>query len=651
MKDLIFGAAYYTEYAPEERLEKDMRLMREAGLNTIRIAESTWSVEEPRCGEFDFSLVTRTIEAAARYGIRVIIGTPTYAIPKWLYDLDPSILGDKPFGPRQNMDITNPTYRFYAERIIRELVSRTAGCPNVIGFQIDNETKHYGVNNARVRAGFREWLKKRFGTIEAVNDAYLLNHWSNSVASFEELPDPAGTIHGGYACAFEEYRRELAADFLRWQADIVSEYRRPDQFVTHNLDYAWKSFVPSNQQGGQSAGLQPDINHYEAAKCLTLTGTDIYCPPADGLTGWEIAFGGDTMRPLKKAPYLVLESQSQAFTGWLPYPGQLRLMALSHLASGACGVMYWPWASLHGGIESYWKGILDHDGEPGETYAEVKQIGEDFRVLAPIMTSQPKRNRIALIVSPEALHALRWFPTAQGLSYNDVVNQYHRALYELNLECDVLYDREADWSGYKLLIIPELYCASEEMIRRVRAFVAQGGNVLASFRSFFADENLKIYHDRQPHGLTDVFGLHYSRFTKDGDHDWMDLLEPDAAEVLAQYDNPHWNRYAAFTRNRFGAGRAWYLGCTVKAETLREYLAGAAEDAGISVPGLRWPLITRSRGALQFVFNYSDSVQAFSCPVGGTEVLSGAQFARGQRCTLDAWGAMAIRQPDMTENK
>ena len=139
---LLFGAAYYEEYLPCDRLERDMELMAGAGMNVIRIAESTWSVEEPRCGEFDFSHVLRTIDAAARHGIRVIVGTPTYAVPPWLAALDPEILGENLYGRRQNMDITNPTYRRYAERIIRELVSRTAPLPNVIGFQIDNETKH-----------------------------------------------------------------------------------------------------------------------------------------------------------------------------------------------------------------------------------------------------------------------------------------------------------------------------------------------------------------------------------------------------------------------------------------------------------------------------------------------------------------------------
>lgn len=643
MRELLFGAAYYEEYAQTERLETDMRLMRDAGMNTVRIAESTWSVEEPRCGDFDFSHVTRVIEAAGRYGIKVIVGTPTYAVPKWLCDLDPEILGGNKFGPRQNMDITNTTYRFYAERIIRELVSRTAGYPNVIGFQIDNETKHYGVNNARVRAGFRDWLKKRFGTIEAVNDAYLLYHWSASVSSFDELPDPAGTVNGGYACAFEEYRRELAAEFLRWQAGIVSEYKRGDQFITHNFDYEWQSFVGPNQQGGQSAGVQPDLNDYEAAGALTLAGTDIYCPPGDALTGREIAFGGDLMRPLKKAPYLVLESQTQAFTGWLPYPGQLRLMALSHLASGACGVMVWPWDSLHGGIESYWKGVLSHDGEPGETYAEMRQIGAAFKRLGPELSIEAKKKRIALIVSVEALHALRWFPTEQGQSYNDVVNLFHRALYELNLECDILYDREEDWTGYELLIFPQLYCCSDAMIRRVRAFVENGGSVLASCRSFFADENLRIRHDRQPHGLTDVFGMHYSRFTRDGRGVWMELLEPDTAKALASYPNRHWKAYASATCHPFGKGRAWYLGTLPPPEDLKALLLRACEEAGIAAPSLRWPIVYRQAGALRFLLNYSDEAQTLPCPAYGLELLRDTPLQKAETLTLPAWGAAVIK--------
>ncbi|MBQ4303013.1 MAG: beta-galactosidase, partial [Lachnospiraceae bacterium] len=221
---MIFGAAYYEEYLPCDRLEQDMQMMKEAGINTIRIAESTWSVEEPRPGEYDFSHVDRVIDAAEKYGLNVIVGTPTYAVPHWLVQLDPDVLaetaqGKNRFGPRQNMDITNPTYRHYAEGIIRALVSHTAVRPSVIGFQIDNETKHYGVCGKRILGMFREWMKSRYKTIEEVNEALGLNYWSSSVTSFEDLPDPTGTINGSYACEFEIFRRSLAAEFLMWQSD------------------------------------------------------------------------------------------------------------------------------------------------------------------------------------------------------------------------------------------------------------------------------------------------------------------------------------------------------------------------------------------------------------------------------------------------
>lgn len=645
--NFLFGAAYYEEYMPYDRLERDMELMAAAGMNTIRIAESTWSVEEPRCGEFDFSHVTRTIKVAARHGLKVIIGTPTYAIPAWLAAMDPEILGENPFGPRQNMDITNPTYLYHAERVIRELVGLTAPFPNVIGFQIDNETKHYGVKSPRVIAGFREWLQDRFGNIEEVNRAFCLYHWSNSATSFEELPDPTGMVNGGYVCAFEEYRRKLATDFLKWQAEIVTQYKRPDQFITHNFDYEWMSAGAPGQQDGYSGGVQPGINHYDAASAVTLAGTDIYCPAGSALTGREVAFGGDIMRPLKRQSYLVLESQSQAFCGWLPYPGQLRLMALSHIASGAEGVMYWPWASIHNGIESYWKGILNHDGEPDAIYDEVKRIGHELKALSAELYGLRKQNRIALIVSAEALHALRYFPTDKDLSYNDVVNLFYSALYELNLECDVLYDRKRDWSGYDLVIIPQLYCCKEEMIDRVRSYTASGGTVFAGFRSFFADENLKIRHDRQPHGLTDLFGMHYSRFTKSGASLWMELLETDGAEEVEHYEHPYWSGYASVTHNRFGEGHAWYLGYLPEKDGLKDYLLWAAGTAGITPPELRWPVVCRSAmgrngSKIVFLFNYSDEKKTISAPAEGKELLTGRVIRKGEPVVLKDWGAAIL---------
>lgn len=661
-QNIIFGAAYYEEYLPYDRLEKDMQMMVDAGFNTIRIAESTWSVEEPRPGEYDFSHVDRVINAAARYGLNVIVGTPTYAVPYWLVQLDPDVLattasGKNRYGSRQNMDITNPTYRYYAEGIIRNLVSHTAGYPNVIGFQIDNETKHYGTAGSGMLTLFQRWMKERFGTIEAVNECLGLNYWSNSVTRFEDLPDPSGTINGSYACEFAKFQRKMAEDFLMWQSDIVKKYKRPDQFVTQNLDYEWKSFGAPGQQDGYSWGIQPDICHYKAAKAMTLIGTDIYCFDQDKLTGCEIAFGGDLMRSLRDEPYLVLESQAQAFKDWLPYPGQIRQMAYSHLASGACGVMYWNWHSIHNGLESYWKGLLSHDFESNPTYEEAKLLGGELKKLASHIAPMKKQNRIAMVVSTEAVNALKWFPTDKDLNYNDVIHWIYDALYELNLECDIIFFQAEDWSKYDLLIFPQLYVIHESMVSRIKEFVNGGGTVLATFRSFMADENVKIFADRQPHGLTDCFGMTYNQYTRpvntmvDGAEAqyWMELLNPTTAEVKASYQHKYWGKYAALTRNEFGKGHAWYLGTMLPKEKLKEYLLEVAADAGIQKPKECWPLVVRSGiGAngqkIHFLFNYSSDEKAILSQWKGKDLLNKKEYEIGQKIYLKDWGVCILEE-------
>ena len=663
---LIFGSAYYDEYAPYDRLEQDMDMMVEAGFTTIRIAESTWSVEEPSPGVYDFSHIDRVIDAAERHGLNVIVGTPTYAVPYWLVQLDPDVMvttrdGKAKYGPRQQMDITNPTYRFYAERIIRRLVEHTVDRPNVIGFQIDNETKHYGTAGDRVTIMFQRWLAEKFGTIERVNEAFGLNYWSNSVTRFEDLPNPVGTINGSYACEFAKFQRNMAERFLMWQSNIVREYLRPDQFITQNFDYEWNMLPQQGKPIGFSWGVQPDICHWYSSKALTLVGTDIYFYPQDQFTGCEAAFGGDLMRSLKKDNYLVLESQAQAFKEWLPYPGQLRLMAFSHLASGACGVMYWHWASLHNAVETYWKGLLGHDYQTNPTYEEACTIGRDFKRLSPALAGMKKKNRIALMVSTNTANALRWFPTDGGLTYNDVVHWVYDALYELNLECDIIFTQEEDWwKDYDMVVFPELYSAHLHTIEHLREFVEKGGTAFATFRSFVTDKHVKVFHETLPYHLTDVFGMSYNQFTAPGTTTvdgtpalhWMELLKPESAETVASYTHRYWGKYAAVTRNHFGAGHAWYVGTMLDREKLKEYLLQAAADAGITPPEERWPLIhrvgTSPAGArLHYLLNYSGEERTVLSRWNGRELLSGNAVSEGDSLTLTDWGVLIIEEePD-----
>ena len=480
MERLLYGAAYYEEYLPVDRLEKDVEMMKAAGINVVRIAESTWSTCEPQDGVFDFSHVERVLDAMEQAGISVIIGTPTYAVPTWMVKAYPEVLattkqGQGIYGARQIMDITNPVYLFYAERVIRKLMEHTAHRSCVIGFQLDNETKYYGTAGKNVQQGFVKYLREKFqDDLDAMNHEFGLDYWSNRINAWEDFPDVRGTINGSLGAEFEKYQRTLVDRFLEWQAGIVGEYRREDQFVTQNFDFEWR---------GYSYGVQPSVNHFHAARPLTVAGVDIYHPTQDALTGAEIAFGGDMTRSLKQDNYLVLETEAQGFPCWTPYPGQLRLQAYSHLASGANSVMYWHWHSIHNSMETYWKGLLGHDFQENAAYREAKQIGREFSAYSQHLVNLKKKNSTAILVSNEALTALEWFPINAGsdasvpVKYNDIVRWIYDALYRMNIECDFVWPDSENIEEYDWVIVSALYAAPEALLHRLNRYVEAGGGV------------------------------------------------------------------------------------------------------------------------------------------------------------------------------
>ncbi|MGN0165345.1 MAG: beta-galactosidase [Lachnospiraceae bacterium] len=663
MDKVLFGAAYYSEYMPYERTQKDISMMKAAGMNVIRIAESTWSTLEPHDGEFDFSYIDKVLALAEKEKMYVIIGTPTYAIPAWLVKKEPEVMvcgeeGRKLYGRRQIMDIMNSVFRRYAERVIRMLAEHTAPYPCVIGFQIDNETKHYGTASENVQKLFVEYLKDKYKTTEELNRTFGLAYWSNSIHSWEDFPDIRGCINGGLACEFGKFQRSLAADYLFWQSSIVSEYKREDQFITHNFDFEWKKFGADIAQDGYSYGVQPDINHYEASKAVTIAGTDIYHPTQDELTGAEIAFGGDSIRSLKQDNYLVLECQAQAFKYWTPYPGQLKLHAYSHLAGGADGMMYWNWHSIHNGYETYWKGLLSHDLMPNPAYNEACEIGKEWKEFGYKLLHLKKTNRVALIVDTQCLHALRWFPIDKDLSYNDVVRWMYDALFEMNIECDVVDVNALDESRYDMIVTPALYSVSEDVIHRLSTFVEHGGTLISSFRSFVADENLSVYADALPHGLTTAFGMSYNQFTNPGTMRlagesamyFAELLKSEGAETIASYEHKYWGKYSGITRNKFGRGYAYYIGTYMSSSVLKEIYNEAAHHAGINVPDCRWPVILRSgvtpeAGNIHYIFNYSENENEVECPYSETiDIRTGNKYNKGDKISMKDWDVVILQE-------
>jgi len=659
---ILYGAAYYEEYEPYDRLDADVQMMKSAGITVVRIGESTWGTLEPRDGVFDYSHIDRVIQAMDKAGIAVIVGTPTYAMPTWLARKYPDVLvmtpeGQSRYGPRQNMDITNPHFRFHAERVIRQLVGHVKDQPSVIGFQIDNETKSYHVSSAGVQRGFVDSLRKRFKSLDALNFAYGLDYWSNRINDWEDFPSIDGAVNGSLTSAFAEYQRGLVTDYLAWQAAIVREIKRPDQFITQNFDLDWR---------GYSYGIQPDVDHFAAARALDVAGIDIYHPGQDHLTGTEIAFGGDLARSMRGGKnYLVIETQAQGFPEWTPYPGQLRLQAYSHLASGAEMVSYWHWATTHNGIETYWRGLLSQDYALNPTFREASQIGAELKRIGPALVGLQKNNQAAVYFSNRALTGFNAFKFGwtSRITYNDVLRPFYDALYRANVEVDFVDPSTKDLSPYKLIVVLALYSASDAEIAALKAYASNGGHLVLTFKSGFSDENLKVRTVGQPGGFVDAVGATYSQFVipenvsiKGGQKDdvrwWMELLQPTSGSVIAGYDHPVWGEYAAVTRHRYGKGEVTYIGFMPSDALIGKLLAETVDRAGVSHPSgdLHYPIVLRSgvnsRGrAIHYLLNYSASSRTVAYPFGaGTDLLSGKSLQTGEKVDLGGWGVAIVEE-------
>ncbi len=660
--NVLYGVAYYSEYMPYDRLDKDVQMMKDAGISVVRVGESTWSLYEPQNGTFEFAWMDRILDKMQQAGIKVILGTPTYSIPAWLAHEHPEVLaqyargGQAYYGIRQNTDISNPAFLFYSERIIRKMMEHFAKHPAIIGFQVDNETTSGNANNDDVFTGFVRYVKNKFPSLDTLNKVWGLNYWGMNINAWEEFPTRDGATSPSYKLEWERYKRKMITDYLTWQTKIVDEYKRPDQFVT-------QCFMPSIQEVDQPA----------AARYMDVLAVNVYHPVQDGLTGTEIAFAGDYFRSVKQKNYLVTETNAQAI-GWSsdnqkpPYDGQLRMNVYAHLASGANMVEYWHWHSIHNGQETYWKGVLSHDLQPNRAYAEVTKTAKELQAIGTHLVNLKKNNEAAILFSHDSYYGIDFMKYTSGNGYMDQwVRPLHAALYKQNVEADIILPAD-DFSRYKLLVIPPLYIAGDSLLRKINDYVAKGGHVVLTMKSGFADENSTVRAMLAPGLLRAVCGFYYQEFgtieptALKGDpyhagvnntvKDWAEYIIPETATPVAFYDDKHWGKYPAILKNKFGKGSLTYIGTVPGNELMQSILTEAVTDAGINTPAqtLHFPLIARSgvndKGKLiHYLFNYSDESKPVIYPFGsGIELTGKKPVNTHDSLTIEPWGVRIVEE-------
>ena len=330
------------------------------------------------------------------------------------------------------------------------------------------------------------------------------------------------------------------------------------------------------------------------------------------------------------------------------------------------GLLYWNWHSIHSGYETYWKGILSHDMGTNPAYEEVCRTGQEWKRIGAALCSMKKDNRTALVVDNHSLSAFKWFPIDKDLTYNDVVRWMYDSLYEMNIECDIVDINALEPDRYDMIVTPALYCISEKMLKKLDAFVKNGGVLVSSFKSFVADEYVRVYADTQPHLLQECFGMSCNQYTEPGRTKLMgrsvkyiaELLKPQesaGAESLAIYEHKYWSAYAGITRHEYGRGCAYYAGCYTDKEILKEVYKKAAADAKIAVPAFSWPVIMRSGvipstsdGAdrrLHYILHYSEEEREIPCPfTAARDILSGREYRAGGNIRLRDWDVLILEE-------
>jgi beta-galactosidase len=671
---ILYGAAYYHEYMPYERLEKDVAMMKAAGFNVVRLGESTWSLWEPEDGRFEYAWMDRVIDAMGKAGIKVIMGTPTYSIPAWMAKQNPEILARKfngvqnTYGMRQNMNTDSAAYRFYAERLIRKIAARYKDNPNVVGWQVDNETSSYGAANDDVFIRFTHYLEKKFGTPENLSKAWLLNYWGQNLHSWVDLPRPDGAQSTGYKLEWSRWSQMRVTDFLHWQAKLIRESASPRQFVTHDF----------------AGSMHSDINEEAVSRALDIPAVNIYYwGQREYYNGADQTLQADFTRSLKRGNFLVAETNAQT-TDWSssfqypPYDGQFREDVYTHLSNGANMVEYWHWASVHANQETYWKGVLSHDLEPNRAYAEMGRTGRELQKIGPRLVNLKIRNDVAILWSRDSMNAIndmpfakesQWGASGTKADYGSLVRQIHRSLYELNVGTDFVFPDAKDFSSYKLLIVPSLYVADDALLQRITDYIRKGGRVVMTFKSGFTNENTMVRWSMAPGPLREALGFHYQEFsnlaqplTLKGDpynagadnkvQHWAEFLQLDTAKALAWYDHPFFGRWPAITSNQYGAGKVVYQGTYLSDKLQKAVLHSSLEELGMIGPDQKMPPNVRTRTGtngfnrpVHYYFNYSAKEVSFNYPhKPGTDLLATRRVASADKVTLGPWDVAIIEE-------
>ncbi|MFJ8752858.1 beta-galactosidase [Streptomyces sp. NPDC102441] len=643
---ILFGGDYNPEQWPEEVWADDVRLMKEAGVNSVTVGVFSWAMIEPRPGAREFGWLDRLLDLLHTNGVGVVLATPTSSPPPWMGALHPETLPRAEdgslvsYGSRQHFCPSSPVYRRYAAALTEDLAARYADHPALTVWHINNEyCTHCWCDETA--AHFRRWLAARYATLGALNDAWGTAFWSQRYDTWAEILPPRRA----------QYMRNPAQelDFKRFTSDALMEcYVAERDIVARHTPHipVTTNFMPL--WSGQDA--------WAWAEQEDIVSVDVYPDPVDPLGGQYNAMLADMTRSQARGPWMVME-QAAGPVNWRPVnhpkpPGLNRLRSLQSVARGADALCYFQWRQSRQGAEKFHSGMLSHAGEHGRTFQEIKRIGAELALIGGEVSGSGVTAEVAVLHDWDAW----WSSTQEGrpsslVSYPELVQAWHRGLWEGGITTEFARP-DADLSAYRMVLVPQLQLLSDAATDNLVAYVRGGGTLVCGFFTGVADVDDRIRPGGMDSRLRELFGIRTvhewwpldagSAVECDGFRStlWSEELEPDgSAETVAAYRGGELDGLPAVLRK----GTAWYVSTLPEPEALRGLLVRAAAEAGVRpvLEGLPAGVEAVRRGELLFLLNHGRSPAAVKLPGLHLDLLTGAE---SDGCVeLDRYGVAVLR--------
>ncbi|MGO4147140.1 beta-galactosidase [Paenarthrobacter sp. YAF11_1] len=633
---LCYGGDYNPEQWPREVWVEDIALMKEAGINLVSIGIFSWVLLEPREGEYDFEWLDHLMDLLADAGISVDLGTPTAAPPAWFWKKYPHArpvtrdgvtLGN---GSRGMASPSSPEYRRAATNITEQLARRYASHPALVLWHVHNEygapvSDSYDQNSV---LAFRDWLRHRYVTLEALNHAWGTLFWGQKYGEWDEIDAPrvsASVSNQAQRLDFHRFTSDAMLQCFIAERDVIKKYT-PDLPVTTN-------FMATNC-------LSPD--YWAWAKEVDIVANDHYLVAQRKDNHVLLSMDADLTRSLAgNRPWMLMEHSTGA-VNWqgrniAKRPGELARNSLSHVARGADAVMFFQFRASRYGAEKFHSAMLPHAGTGTRIWREVLDLGDDLGKLSPVKGSTVS-SRVAILWDVESFWAqdLEWRPSSD-LDHRERIESFYSVLWNHGISVDFAHP-EADLSGYDLVLAPALYLVGDKASANLSRYVHDGGHLMVSYFSGIVDSNDTVPAGASPGGLRDVLGLEIHEFMPLREEEivtlgngatgtvWSEEIHPGTATVLSRYTSGPAASGPAITRNDFGSGTAWYVSTKLDGGHLADVVLDAVRNAGIDT-GVQPPagLEVASRcsedGTFIFLINHTDADAQY--PATGLNLLSG----------------------------